>query len=264
MTTIGFLGTGNMGGAIIKGLAKRPDVKLVGFDVSRAKLDELSAACGLAPKDSAQEAAAVSDVLFLCVKPYGVKDALSAVREHLLPGCVIVSIAAGVNLDKLSKWAGDEARVVRVMPNTPALVGAGQFAVCPQTGTPAEVAELVRDLLGSIGQVFEMPEKLMDAYTGLAGCGPAFVCYILDAFVESGVAVGLSRDQSFELTTGLFSGTLKLIEESGLHLAQLREMVTSPGGATSAGLRRLDVAAVRGHLVECVAAAAKRSKELGD
>ena len=150
------------------------------------------------------------------------------------------------------------------MPNTPVLVGAGVFALCFDDPTlDGERRDFVRSVIKPLGQVHELPEKLFDAFTSIAGCGPAYVFYVMDAIVEAGVNLGLPRNQTTDIVKALFSGSAKLAEEGGLHLAELREMVTSPAGSTIRATMHFDRMAMRGVIVDAVREAYDRNVELG-
>jgi len=263
MTTIGFIGTGNMGAAIIRGLSVRDDVALAGFDLNKASLAALSEV-GLNAAASTVELAAQSDIIVLAVKPYQVETVLTEIGGELGPDKTVLSIAAGITMKKLRKWAG-EAPVVRVMPNTPAMVGAGVFALCLEDERLGqERAALVQDLFAGLWQVHVLPEKQFDAFTAVAGSGPAYVFYFMEAVIEAGVTLGLTRQQTTQMVEGLFSGSAKLATENEHHISVLREMVCSPGGTTIAALNVFDKKAVRAAIVKGVIKSAKRSKELGD
>ena len=263
-TVIGFLGAGNMGAAIIRGLAAVPDVSAVAYDVDTAKI------AALATEKLAESAAtpgylaAKSDYLILCVKPQYLTSAMAELAPQLNPGTVVLSIVAGVTMAKLRELTGGKNPVVRIMPNTPALVGAGQFALCldnPALG--ADRKAFVEGLFAKLGRTYVLEEKYFDAFTGLAGSGPAYVLYFMEALIESGVYMGFPRDKAMDIVSGLIEGTAKLAVESGKHPSVLREMVTSPAGTTIEALMHLDRQAVRAAIIDAVVASRDRSKALG-
>lgn len=264
MPTIGFIGTGNMGGAIIQGLSARPDTTLIGFDPDKKKLTTLADKSGLVPAASILEAAQKSDVLILAVKPQQMEEAIQAALPSLSKSTVLVSIAAGIPQAKIGQWSNGLCPVVRVMPNTPALVGAGVFALCLEDQRLSEKTKtLIVDIFTTLGQVFVLPEKLFDAFTSVVGSGPAYVVYFMEALAEAAVTLGIPRSQAVDMVKGLFSGTAKLCHESDQSLSALREMVCSPGGTTLAGLNHFDRKAIRGALIDGVRKSFKRSQELG-
>lgn len=263
--TVGFIGTGNMGGAIAIGLAGRKDVDLVGFDLDLAKMDNLREQAGLRPLSSAGEVAGASDYLILAVKPHFVENVLATVAGDLKDSTCLVSIAAGLATEKLKSWSGGRCPVVRVMPNTPAMVGKGVFAIClGDPGLTNEQRTFLTELFASQGQVHVLEERLFDAFTAVAGSGPAYVYYVIESLVEAAVTLGLPRETATDMVLGLFAGSIALAEQDQRPVSQLREMVCSPGGSTIAGINAFDSRAVRGALIEGVKAAWQRNRELGE
>ncbi|MCK9241362.1 pyrroline-5-carboxylate reductase [Desulfocurvus sp.] len=263
MTSIGFIGVGNMGSAIIRGLAARGDVTLAGYDLNTESLAAL-APVGLQAAASPRELAEQCQIILLAVKPHQVKAVLEDISPALNQGRTVVSIAAGITMKKLLKWA-DPAPVVRVMPNTPAMVGAGVFALCLEDERlDQQRKDLLTDLFQGLGQVHVLPERLFDAFTAVAGSGPAYVFYFMEAVIEAGVTLGLTRQQATRMVEGLFLGSARLAAESEHHISVLREMVCSPAGTTIAATNAFDEHAVRAAILEGVLRSARRSKELGD
>ncbi|NDY55382.1 pyrroline-5-carboxylate reductase [Desulfovibrio sulfodismutans] len=261
---VGFIGTGNMGAAIIRGLSPLGKADLLGFDLNAAKLAELAAETGMAVAKSPLDVATGADYVVLCVKPQHMREVLDSLRPALAKGKCLVSIAAGITMEKLAAWSGGRCPVVRIMPNTPALVGAGSYAVCLDDPKLAQAQkDLVLELFSAIGKTFPLPEKDFDAFTALSGSGPAYVMYFMEALIESGVYVGLSRGLSTDVVLELLRGSVKMALESGQHVSLLREMVTSPAGTTIEALLHLDRSAVRAAVIEAVAMARDRSIELG-
>ncbi|QLA19421.1 pyrroline-5-carboxylate reductase [Desulfolutivibrio sulfoxidireducens] len=263
-SVVGFIGTGNMGSAIIRGLAPLGEVDLVGCDLDAAKLAALAADTGLAVAESPEDAAGRADYVVLCVKPQHLRQALESISPTLGGEKCLVSIAAGITLEKLDAWSGGRCPVVRVMPNTPALVGAGSYAVClDDPRLLGDQKALLVKLFSAIGKTFPMSEKDFDAFTALSGSGPAYVMYFMEALIEAGVYLGLSRAVSTDVVIELLRGSVKLADESDHHVSLLREMVTSPAGTTIEALLHLDRSAVRAAIIEAVAMARDRSRELG-
>jgi pyrroline-5-carboxylate reductase len=197
----------------------------------------------------------------IAVKPNDVEAACSAVAEA---GCErVLSIAAGVTLGRLQDALGGDIRVVRAMPNTPALVGAGAAAIAGGATATDDDLAWAESILAAVGTVVRLPEHLLDAVTGLSGSGPAYVFLVAEALIEAGVLVGLPRDVSAALATQTLLGASRLLTETGDTPEALRAMVTSPGGTTAAGLRVLESAGVRAAFLDAVSAATDRSKELG-
>ena len=263
-TKLGFVGVGNMGGAIIKGLLAAGRVareNLVYYDpdpARQAQMDELGVEAAL---DNAEVMHA--PVVVLAVKPQVLPGILAGVKEFARPWHLIISIAAGVPLATLEA-AFPESRVIRVMPNTPTLVGAGMAALAPGTGITPDDLTLALELFQSVGQAVVVEERLMDAVTGLSGSAPAFVAVFIEALTDGGVKMGLQRPLAHAMAVQTVLGTAKLCQEEELHPAHLKDLVTSPGGTTIAGLHALESGGFRGLVMDAVAAAAARSKELGE
>jgi len=261
--SVGFIGVGNMGTAIIKGLAAQK-LEVHGFDLDKAKLESLAKEVGLKPEASAKDVVRNCRYVILAVKPQHLASVVEGIAPELTPGHCLLSIAAGVTQDTLRTLSGGRCPVVRIMPNTAALVGAGVFALCfDDPSLDEERRNFVRAMHAPLGQVHELPEKLFDAFTSVAGCGPAYVFYVMDAIVEAGVNLGLPRAQSTQIVKALFSGSAKLAEESPLHLCELREMVSSPAGSTIRAIIHMDRTAVRGSIIDAVSEANDRNIELG-
>ena len=202
-------------------------------------------------------------MLLLAVKPDQVADVLEEVGGEFTEKKLLVSIAAGVTLARLEGGLGSGARVIRVMPNTPALVSASATAYALGKNATAEDGRLAQKLFSAIGVAFQLKESLLDAVTGLSGSGPAYVYLIIEALSDGGVAAGLPRDVATKLTAQTVLGSAKMALETGLHPGALKDMVTSPGGTTIEGLHELEKAGVRGALMNAVRAASEKSKKLG-
>ena len=212
--------------------------------------------------DNAQVAAA-SDCLFLAVKPQQMAEVLAGLRGRVSAEHLIVSVAAGIPLAALAKGLGQGPRLVRVMPNTPCLVGQGASAYSLGPGATAADGELVGRLLSAVGVACEAPEKLLDAVTGLSGSGPAFVYVMIEALSDGGVRMGLPRELALKLAAQTVRGAAQMVLDSGEHPAVLKDRVASPGGTTIAGLQALEAGGLRAALMAAVEAAARRSAELG-
>lgn len=261
---IGFIGTGNMGAAILNGLAARDDIERHGFDHHRDKLAQLAASCGLKAHDSAASLTKACDVVVVAVKPQYAEPVVKEIAADLDASKCLVSICAGLTVDRFKDWSENRCPVVRVMPDTPALVGESVSAVClDDKSLSDELRTFIPGLFASIGQVHVLPERLFDAFTGVVGSGPAYVFYFMEALIESGVALGLTRPQSTEMVKGLFLGSAKMAAQSEHSVSQLREMVTSPGGTTVRALMHFDRQGTRGDIIDAVFACYQRSLELG-
>jgi len=252
-----------MGGAIAKGLAQGRAFELVGFDPSEAMRARQTDIMTILP--SGRDVAAQADFLLLAVKPQVTRHVLTDLAQVLKPGTCLISIAAGVTLDRLIKWSGRACPVVRVMPNTPAMIGKGVYALCfDHDLLTNEIKHAVTEVFDAIGQAHVLPEKLFDAYTGLIGSGPAYVFAFMEALIDAGLTLGLTRAQATAMVKGLMAGTALMAEEATAHPTLLKEMVTSPGGTTIAGLNALDEHRFKFAITQAVVAATRRSRELGD
>lgn len=263
MSKVFFLGAGRMASALAGG-AVRSGVLCAGeinaFDPDKRAAEAFTAATGAdCFADDAVKYAGAADVAVLAVKPQMLETALAGVSEALKDKLVI-SIVAGVTIKRLRELTG-AARIIRVMPNTPALVGEGASAyACEGTEADEEVAV---KLLGAVGLVIRVNESLLDAVTGLSGSGPAYVFEFIRALADGGVADGLSRESALQLAAQTVLGAAKMVLESGEHPSVLKDRVTSPGGTTSRGLEHLADRAFAGTVTQAVRAATARSRELG-
>lgn len=263
---LGFIGAGRMATAMARGLIRAglatPDRVLASDAVPEAIAHFAQASLGRTTSDNLQ-VAQQSDVIFLAVKPQQMAGVLTELRGKVDSERLVISIAAGVTLAALAAGLGPGPRLVRVMPNTPCLVGQGAsaFAIGPGA-TPADAA-LTAKLLAAVGTACQVDEKLLDAVTGLSGSGPAFVCLIVEALADGGVLAGLPRSVALALAAQTVKGTAQMVLATNEHPAALKDAVASPGGTTIAGLRVLETRGVRGAIIEAVDAAARRSHELG-
>jgi pyrroline-5-carboxylate reductase len=218
---------------------------------------------GLRTTENNREVVVSSDVLVLAVKPQAMATLLADICPAVNSRHLIISIAAGVTLRQLADGLGSDRRLVRVMPNTPCLVGASASGYAPgEAATPEDII-LVDRLLNAVGRAFRLPEHLLDAVTGLSGSGPAFVYVMIEALSDGGVRVGLPRDVATALAAQTVYGAAKMVLETGSHPAVLKDMVASPGGTTIAGLHALERSGLRAGLIDAVEAATRRSMELG-
>jgi pyrroline-5-carboxylate reductase len=266
---VGFLGGGAMARALATGLVRAgvPARQILAADPDPARREALAAEPGVRAVAGNAEVVEASDLVVVAVKPGVVGAALRAL-ETLPPATRLrplwISIAAGVPLAGLEELLPRGARVVRAMPNTPSLVGAGATALVANASAGDTDRRLARALFESVGIVWEAPsEDLLDAVTGLSGSGPAYVCVFLEALADAGVRMGLPRDAAYALSFQTVLGTARLAQETGRHPADLKDQVTSPGGTTIAGLERLEAGGLRAAVHAAVAAATERSRELG-
>ncbi len=264
--TIGFLGAGRMAAALAKGFIEAgmtsPE-KMIASDVFEGARKAFADSVGARTTESNTEVVNAADVVFLAVKPHQVEEVLNGVSDHFDSARLLVSIAAGVTLEKLESCVPDGSRVIRVMPNTPALVGESASGFAVGGSATEDDAALVERLLSSVGVAFQVKENLLDAVTGLSGSGPAYVYLMIEAMSDGGVAAGLPRDVATRLAAQTLLGGAKMVLETGLHPGALKDMVTSPGGTTIDGVHELEKAGLRSALMNAVRAAARKSRLLG-
>jgi pyrroline-5-carboxylate reductase len=263
---IGFVGGGNMGEALIKGLIEASLVspsQMHVFDVSSARMEHLGASYNVNLKNSIGELAGASAVIVLAVKPQVMSSVLAELVPHLSHKPLVISIAAGVSMLKLAEGLPQGIAVIRVMPNTPALVLEGASAMARGPHVTGEQMELALSLFRAVGTAIEVEEKWMDTVTGLSGSGPAYVLLLLESLIDAGVLMGLPRQIARELVLQTVSGSVKMVRETGKHPAELKDLITSPGGTTIQGLKILEERGVRGAIMRAVEAATLRSQELG-
>jgi pyrroline-5-carboxylate reductase len=261
-----FIGGGVMAEALIRAILSRrlasPE-EIAVADPVEARRKALAALGVRALADNA-EAAAGADMVVLAPKPAIVPQALAPLAQVLTPAQLVVSIAAGVPLRALEAHVPTGVPVIRVMPNTPAQVGAGAAAFCRGTNATDAHAAQVSVFLGAAGTCVEVPESLMDAVTGLSGSGPAFICLVIEALADGGVQAGLPRPTAMALAAQTVLGTGQLILQSGEHPAVWKDRVATPGGTTIVGLAALEAGGLRSALIEAVVAATRRSRELSE
>lgn len=260
---ISFIGAGAMATAIVSGLLKKGigAETISAFDISESASAKFAELTGIRTCTSAEKAAAGADIVILAVKPQNMESAVHQLKDSAA-GKLVISIAAGITLVKIMNLTGAQ-RVIRAMPNTPALIGEGMTALSCSEYVLQDDSERALKIFESVGKVCLVNEKLMDAVTGLSGSGPAYVFDFILALSDAGVINGLTRETSFKLATQTVYGAAKLVIESGQHPSILKENVVSPGGTTAKGLAVLERGAFRGIISEAVTAATERSRELG-
>jgi len=265
--SIGFIGAGKMASALAVGFLKSgltETGKLIASDVYEAARIAFESLTQARTTASNADVVKASRILILAVKPQQMEGVLREVGSILTPQHLVISIAAGVTIPKILKWLGqDEAHVIRVMPNTPALVQAGASAFCLGGEATREDAALAQQLLASVGVAVETSESLLDAVTGLSGSGPAYGFQMIEALSDAGVRVGLPRATATLLAAQTLLGAAKMVLETGEHPGALKDAVTSPGGTTIAGIHELEKAGLRAALMNAVVAATARAAELG-
>ena len=262
--TLGIIGVGNLGGALAQGaLAAGAVSRVVAADVSSKRLDELAHSIGYRFSIvGVAEAAETADILVGAVKPHILPAVLYEVRDAIRPGSTFVSVAAGVQIERIEKGLPRKWPVIRAMPNLAMLVRESATALSSNQFVTRSQLETVEAVFRAVGTVVHVEEAQMHAVTGLTGSGPAYVSLLIEGLAAGGVENGLQPPLARELACQLLYGTAKLLTEQGLHPSVLRDQVTTPGGTTIAGLRELELRAVRGALLAAVDAASARSREL--
>ena len=262
--TVGFIGAGQMARALGKGFVQAgllAPQQIAAFDPVAEAIAQFTSDCRGATSAASNAAVAEqSDVLILAVKPQSMKGVIDELAGRVA-GKLVVSIAAGIPIARLADL--NTNRIIRVMPNTPCLVGQGASAYCLASGATAADGELVGKLLSAVGIAFQVEEKHLDAVTGLSGSGPAFVYLVIEALSDGGVRMGLSRDVAMALAAQTVRGAAEMVLTQHEHPAVLKDRVASPGGTTIAGLAALEERGLRGGLIAAVEAATRRSAELG-
>ena len=262
---VGFIGAGKMAEALISGILKHgvctPE-RICVSDVSPERLEYMKKTFSIRTMDTNREAAREADVLFVAVKPHQAADVLRETAKEL-PGTLVVSIAAGVTLSVLEEAAGKNVAIVRVMPNTPSLVGCGMAALA--AGTHADDVALARAkvLMEAVGEAVVVDEDKMNAVTAVSGSGPAYMYLVIEAMADGGVRAGLPRDIALKLSAKTVMGAGLMVLETGEHPGRLKDNVTSPGGTTIEAMAILEENGVRGAFIEAVQAAYRRAREMG-
>jgi pyrroline-5-carboxylate reductase len=263
--TIGFLGAGRMATALAQGFVNAGLVKpsqLFASDVIPAARKMFGAATGARICLTNADVLKSASVIVLAVKPQQVADVLTEIQPHFTPRHLLVSIAAGVTLERMEHTLPARARVIRVMPNTPALVGASASGfACGKSATSSD-AKLAERLLSAVGVAVQVKEGQLDAVTGLSGSGPAYVYQFIEALSDGGVACGLPRDLSTKLAAQTVLGAARMVLETGEHPGALKDAVTSPGGTTIEGIHELEKGKMRGTVMNAVRAAADKARKL--
>jgi pyrroline-5-carboxylate reductase len=258
------IGSGKMGTALLKGIVTHGLCAAGDITIGDPSAEALAAATeavpGLRLAAGNEEAARGAEAVLLCVKPAGIVPLIESLRG--LPPVLFISIAAGITLERMEEVAGHH-RVVRVMPNTPALIGQGAAAFAAGTTATEADCALTAQLLGAVGTVTRVAEKLLDAVTGLSGSGPAYIYTVIEALADGGVLEGLGREQALQLAAQTVAGAAGMVLQTGLHPAVLRDQVTSPGGTTIAALATLEEKGLRSALIEAVRTATRRAQEMG-
>ena len=274
--SLGLLGAGNMADALVQGVLNAhaiPAGRIMASDVSAERLKYFSEKLGIKTTSENRHVVSSSDLIVLCVKPQQVDEVLAHIAPVVEPDVhVVASICAGIPSARIENLLPAGTRVVRVMPNTPMLVGMGASCLCPGKNARDEDVAAVEALFATSSMTMRVEEKMMDAVTGLSGSGPAYLFYLVEAMVDAGIQEGFTREQATKLAARTVLGSAKMLEESNrdgnefkliLPPEELRKRVTSPNGTTQAAVERLDADGVKTKITAAVRRAVERSRELG-
>jgi pyrroline-5-carboxylate reductase len=258
--SIGFLGLGNMGRAIALGLKKAtPERKLYGFDIDFNKSESMKET--VIPCMSLNECVTKSDIVILAVKPNTIDSMLTSIQSD--SSTVFISVAAGITISRLEKKLGSTSKIIRVMPNTPALIGKGMSVLSINRNISEDDSHEAEELFKAVGKTLVLPEKLMNAVTGVSGCGPAYGYSFIQAMADGGVKMGLSRSDAVLLAAQTLLGAAAMVMETDFDPITLRNMVTSPGGSTIAAVHELETNGVAGAIMDAVEEATIVTERLG-
>ena len=262
---IGFIGTGNMGSSIIKGILsskfeKSENINI--FDLDKEKVNNLVKEYGVNTTNSEKELAENCNIIILSVKPHIIPVVLKNLSGNVKKDTIILTIAAGISISVIENALGEDKKVVRTMPNTPAQVLSGMTAVTFNKNIENSEKEIIFKLLNSFGKSVEIEEKLMHVYTGISGSLPAYVYMFMEALADGGVLCGMPRDKAYKIVAQAVAGSAKMLLETGKHPGQLKDEVCSPAGTTIEAVRVLENGNFRGNVIEAVAACTEKSKEM--
>ncbi|MGO9482852.1 MAG: pyrroline-5-carboxylate reductase [Candidatus Kryptoniota bacterium] len=263
--TIGVIGAGHIGAAVIGGLIKAKLTSPKNIFASRRSensLEELSKTFGIHTTTDNKKVAKSSDVIVIAVKPMNSREVLNEIKDVIKPSQVIISVMAGIKTSFINSILGVECPVIRTMPNTPVLVDAGATAISKGKFADDEHLSIAHAIFKSVGMVEIVPENLLDAVTGLSGSGPAYIYMVIEAMTDGGVKMGIPRQIAFRLAAQTVFGASKLVIETGKHPAILKDEVTTPGGTAIAAVAELETHGLRTMLINAVSTATARSKEL--
>ncbi|MCR4316900.1 MAG: pyrroline-5-carboxylate reductase [Planctomycetes bacterium] len=262
---ITLIGLGKIGETILSGLQKKgvPSGNIRASKGHAEGCEELSAKFGISVTADNRAQVSGADIAIFCTKPQKIREAIESCRDALDPTTLVVSVAAGTRIAQLEEFLGGKCRVVRAMPNTPALIGAGMTVLSKGSHATNEDLHLAEEIFKAVGRTTTVDEYLMDAVTGLSGSGPAYIYVIIESLAEAGVKLGIPRDKAILLAAQTCFGAAKMTLELGEHPALLKDSVTTPAGCTVDGLLKLEEGGLRVTLIKAVVEAAKRASELG-
>jgi pyrroline-5-carboxylate reductase len=262
---LGFIGTGNMASAIMGGIINKgviPAEEIIGADLFAPGRERVQKQFGIQVTDDNREVVEKAEVMILSVKPQFYADVISGIKDIIRPEQIVVTIAPGKTLEWLGEQFGKEVKIVRCMPNTPALVGEGMTAACPNANVTAEELEYVKTLLESFGRVQVVTEHLMDTVTAVSGSSPAYVFVMIEAMADAAVSGGMPRAQAYQFAAQAVLGSAKMVLETGKHPGELKDMVCSPGGTTIEAVRTLEELGFRSAIIEATKVCEEKSRSL--
>ena len=264
MEKIGIIGLGNMGEAIVKTLINSGFKKeaLLFAEAKKERATYVEKTYGLKCAKTLSELVQKADYIVLAIKPQDAKEVITAISPSLSDKKIVISIMAGITTSNILSFIGKSIRIVRIMPNICVKVGEGMMGITSNRAVAKEERAKIQKMLSPLGHFVEVGEELMDAVTALGGSGPAFFLLFLEAMIDAGVKTGLPRDKSKAISLQVIKGTLKMLEEEKIHPTVMRDMITSPGGTTIAGIAVLEERAFKGNVIEAIEKACKRAKEL--
>ncbi|MFO8019482.1 MAG: pyrroline-5-carboxylate reductase [Promethearchaeia archaeon] len=262
---LGIIGIGNMGNALLNGVINSnilPKDKVLIYDTNGKLLNRREENYNVSTATDNKDLVKKSNYVLLCVKPQVIDLVLKEIKPELTSEKTIISIAAGVTIDHVQRIIKKNVPIIRIMPNTPALVGEGAVAVSNNKYVKDKTLEFVKNVLNSVGLVVEIEEKYMDAVTGLSGSGPAYIFMVIEALADGGVKMGLSREVALELAAQTVKGAAKMVLDTKKHPGELKDMVASPGGTTITAIHELEKKAIRSSFIKAVESATLKSKSL--
>lgn len=262
---IAIIGTGNMGSALMKGIINAkltPPKKIIACDINLPRLQAIAAEWKIRIAADLSAAAEISEILLLCVKPQTLASVLQTIKPAIRPNHLVISIVAGVRIEFIQQMLGIKLGIVRAMPNIAATVDEGAAALAYGEHVSVEQQRIAKSIFEAVGDAVVVSEDQLDAVTGLSGSGPAYIYMVIEAMIDGGVKMGLSRDIATKLAIQTVLGSAKLAKTSRLHPAILRDQVTTPGGTTINAIHELESHGLRAMLINAVVTATERSKEL--
>lgn len=262
---LGFIGCGNMASAMMKGIISNGIIEakdIIGADVFAPSREKAKDMLGIAVTESNREVATWADVFVLSIKPQFYQEVIAEIKDCVKDGQIIVTLAPGKTIAWLEEQFGKKVKIIRTMPNTPAMVQEGMTAACPNAYVTAEELESICTLLRGFGEVEVVPERMIDAVVAVSGSSPAYVFMMIEAMADAAVAEGIPRNQAYKFAAKAVMGSAKMVLETGKHPGELKDMVCSPGGTTIEAVKVLEETGFRGALMEAMEVCAEKSRNL--